>query len=307
MTINENLSEFMGRSVSDYDPAVGLTDAARTAYRVRVDWNQHEAGVTMTELLGKLVADPAAGGLRSLVIGAWDFEQSQDSSAIVEALVAAKDRLGGLEGLFLGDITFEEQECSWIQQSDVTPLFAAFPRLKVLRIRGSSGLMLGEVRHDALEELALESGGLPQEITASVVRADLPRLKRLELWFGDDNYGYDGSLPVLGSLLDGAAFPCLEYLGLMNAEDADEIAKAIAISRVMERIKVLDLSMGTLGDVGGSALLDGAKLGGLRTLRVDHQYMSDEILSRLKAAVPNVEGERASDADDEDRYVELSE
>lgn len=306
MTINENLTEFMGRRVADYEPSTGLVDPDRTAYRVRIDWDQHEAGVTGAALLAQLLADPAAGDLRGLLIGAWDFEQSQDSSAIVQALVGARDRVRALEGLFLGDITYEEQECSWILQSDVTPLFAALSGLKVLRIRGSSGLGLGAVRHEALEELAFESGGLPKAITANVMRAELPRLKRLELWFGDDGYGYDGSLPVLGPLLDGTAFPQLEHLGLMNAQDQDEIACAVAQSRVLDRLKVLDLSMGTLGDVGGAALVDGGKLGNLSVLRVGHHYMSDEVLERLRAAVPKVEGERAGNAD-EDRYVELSE
>ena len=47
--------------------------------------------------------------------------------------MALADRLPALEALFLGDITFEQQEISWIQQSDISPLFLAFPRLRVLR------------------------------------------------------------------------------------------------------------------------------------------------------------------------------
>lgn len=307
MTINENLTEFMGLRVEDYDPAVGLHDAGRTAFRVRVDWDQRDSGGSTAALVEQLAREPAAAELRALVVGAWDFESSEDSSAIVAALVAAKDRLGALEGLFLGDITYEEQECSWIQQCDVTPLFEAFPRLRVLRVRGSTGLALGELRHDALEELAFESGGLPSEITTRVISAQLPRLKRLELWFGEDGYGYDESLPVLGPLLDGTVFPSLEYLGLMNAEDQDEIAKAVASSRILERIKILDLSMGTLGDEGGLALLEGGKLGGLEMLRIDHHYLSDPVLARLRAAVAHVVGDRASTGDEHDRYVELSE
>ena len=58
----------------------------------------------------------------------------------MEALINARGRLTGLRGLFLGDIPYEDCEISWINQTDLTPLFAAFPRLEHFRSRGGEGL-----------------------------------------------------------------------------------------------------------------------------------------------------------------------
>ena len=84
------------------------------------------------------------------------------------------------------------RDSSWIIQTDYNPLLAAFPQLRTLRIRGSSGLTLAPFAHDALEELAIECGGLPRDIADAIAGSTLPALKRLELWLGDDNYGFEG-------------------------------------------------------------------------------------------------------------------
>src|SRR5262245_23786562 len=161
MSIYENLTRFAGRPVADYDANEGLSDPTETAYRVRIDYDASEAGTQLTDVLARLLAEPKAPALKALVIGAWNFDSSLDSGSIVQMLARAGDRLAGLEHLFLGDIISEEQEISWIQQSDISPLFAALPRLRTLRVRGSDKLEVGAVRHEHLEELAFESGGLP--------------------------------------------------------------------------------------------------------------------------------------------------
>ncbi|MFN8512832.1 MAG: hypothetical protein U0841_09645 [Chloroflexia bacterium] len=65
-----------------------------------------------------------------------------------------------LTALFFGDIIVEESEISWIEQTDVSPLLAAFPQLEIFGVRGGNGLSFGQLRHDVLQTLIVETGGL---------------------------------------------------------------------------------------------------------------------------------------------------
>lgn len=312
MTINENLTEFAGKPVRDYDPSKGLKDPASTSYRIRLDWDAHEEGLRITDLLSKFLQEPGAREVESLVIGAWDFESSENSSGIVELIAAAKDTLSGLRALFLGDIVCEEQEVSWIQQSDISPLFLTLPELRQLRVRGADGLEVGAISHDKLEHLAFESGGLPSRIVGAVVNAHLPELTHLELWLGEENYGYDGSVNQLDPIIVGDCFPKLRYLGLKNSEEQDKIAKRVAKSPILERLEVLDLSMGTLTDEGAKALLHSPSLGNLKKLDIHHHFVSDEVVDKLKKAVPNLDASEVQEEEDDGdgdvwRFIAVSE
>src|SRR4051812_43476346 len=100
---------------------------------------------------------------------------------VIEPLIAARGRLPNLRSLFLGDITSEECEISWINQGDVTPLLAAYPLLEEFRVRGVEQLSFAGLRHANLRSLAIESGGLPACVLEEVWAADLPELEHLEL------------------------------------------------------------------------------------------------------------------------------
>ncbi|MCA8956334.1 MAG: STM4015 family protein [Planctomycetes bacterium] len=305
MTIQYNLESFAGKPVQDYSPDVGLTDPTGTAYALRLDFDSVEAGGKMPELIEQLLGDARVAELQALVIGFWHYEMDVDSSEIVEALASARDRMPGLRALFLGDITGEEQEISWIAQSDVSPLLLAFPELEVLRVRGSSGLDIGAIRHAKLREFAFETGGLPASVMAHAATADCPELRHLELWLGSDEYGYNGSLDLLAPLLAGDHFPKLTYLGLKNSQEQDEIARLVAASPLLERLTVLDLGMGTLTDRGAEALLAAPALGNLECLDIRFHYVSPEMVGKLEAVVAKVlagEAEEPDEDDDETHY-----
>ena len=94
---------------------------------------------------------------------------------IVEALVAARETLPSLRALFLGDITSEENEISWIKQSDVTPLLDAYPAPGALPGPGRGrAWSFGSLRHEHLRSLVVESGGLAGEVVRAVAASDLP-------------------------------------------------------------------------------------------------------------------------------------
>ncbi|MFF3485935.1 STM4015 family protein [Streptomyces sp. NPDC002701] len=263
--------------------------------------------------------DPAQ--VRALVLGMGAYGSEDDvgdPAGTTDRLVAAAGRLTGLEALYLADLTFEEAELSWIVQGDITPVLSAYPRLLELGVRGSNGgdgepgLRLSPLRHEHLRTLRLENGGLPGEVTRSLAASDLPALRRLDLWLGEEYYGCSTTLADLAPLLDGDRLPALRHLGLQNSEMQDEIAAAVAGAPVVARLAFLHLGLGTLSDVGAEALLGGQPLTHLQELDLHHHFLSEPMMRRLRealepAGVKVVLDGREQPREDERRYVAAGE
>ncbi|HEY3325096.1 MAG TPA: STM4015 family protein [Planctomycetota bacterium] len=305
--LSSHVEELAGFKVVDFDPEKPVK--AKLMYRLALDYDAAESGSTMPDLIAKYLQQPLAKESLGLIIGSWGDPAGTDSSRIVEALVAARTKLSALRYLFIGDITSEESEISWIQQTDMSPVFSAYPQLEYFRVRGNTNLSLGKPKNDALKTLIIETGGLSAEVVRQVLRASLPNLEHLELWLGTDNYGGDSTIDDLKALLDGKIFPKLKYLGLRDSENADEIAQAIASSPILMRIKTFDLSLGTLSDAGAQHLLDSAGMKELKVLDLHHHYLSDAMMKKLRK-LPievNLDEQEDAGADGEDRYVAVSE
>ncbi|KAK1183288.1 STM4015 family protein [Streptomyces sp. NBS 14/10] len=223
--------------------------------------------------------------VRALIFGVWGEAYANDSSTVIEPLVAAKDRFSSLDAVFIGDIDAEQAEISWIQQSDVTRVLDAFPGLRELKIRGGSGLVFPAVTHEHLHTLCFESGGLPGAVVRGVCDSELPALERLEMWLGVDEYGGDSTVADLAGLLSGGRFPALRHLGLQNSEIQDEIATAVAAAPIVAQLVSLNLSMGILTDAGAEALLEGQPLTHLKTLDLHHNFFSEAMEQRLRDAL----------------------
>ncbi|XKK38794.1 hypothetical protein HFP72_30790 [Nocardiopsis sp. ARC36] len=88
--------------------------------------------------LARFVEEVDTSRVVALVIGDWGFEEGSDISSrgLRDALIAHAPALPALRSLFLGDITFEENEISWIQHCDMAPLLAAYPHLEEFTVRG---------------------------------------------------------------------------------------------------------------------------------------------------------------------------
>ena len=313
MTIEEHATAFATLPVRDYDSDEGIIEPENFAYRLSVSYDASESGETMTGLLAGFLEDPAAGRVRALVIGPWEnvYDSSTNSERIVEALVASAGTLTSLTAIFLGDVIREESEISWIQQSDVTPLFDAYPRLEHFRVRGGSGLVIGSLRHQGLKSLIVETGGLDAEVVRGIVSSELPRLDHLELWLGDSGYGRTATLDNLSPILRGDVFPALSYLGLRNCEESNELAAAVARAPILSRIKVLDLSLGDLNDEGAMALAQGPGIVRLEKLDIHHHYVTPPVIATLKALGVEVDASDQKESDtydgDEHRYIAVSE
>ena len=308
MTFNEHVQQFAGKPVVNFQENTGITDPADTAYRLSID--DYEDQEPLHERFVRLLADPASDQLTALVIGVWGpWEELYEYSSgpIVEALVTAAPQLPHLTALFLGDIISEENEVSWIIQTDVSPLWTAFPKLEVLQIRGSNGLSLGTVQHAFLKSLTIECGGMPQNVLKEIANAKLPALEHLELYLGDAGYGFDGSIADVEALFVAGKFPGLKSLGLRDSEIADQVAMTVAKSPLVEQLEVLDLSLGTLGDEGGQALLDCPALSKLKKLDLHHHYLSDGMMQKFQALPIEVDVSGQESEGDYGRYVAVGE
>jgi hypothetical protein len=257
--------------------------------------------------------DPGAREVSALVISEW-FDLIPGGGPIdpmVEELVAGREKLLNLRAIFIGEITQEESEISWIVLGDFAPLLGAYPQLEELWVRGG-GPGFGKLRLPNLRTLVVQSGGLDRAAVNEVANAeDLSSLEHLELWLGTEEYGGDSTIDDVRPILAGDRFPKLKYLGLRNADFTDDIAEAVVSSPLLERIEVLDLSMGTLGDRGAKALLACPAIRQLKKLDVHHHYCSEAVEAELRAMPIEVDASEREEADkdgeDEYRYVAVSE
>ncbi len=309
--ISEHATGWLGLPVKLFDAAAseeGARDYARTIYRLALDW---DAEVDFPTLFSRFVANPAAAQTSAIIIGQFHGDDpSAGSGEVVQLLVSARNKLPNLRGIFLGDMISEENEISWIVQSDISPLLTAYPNLEHLRVRGASELSLGgRLAHQRLKSLTIESGGLPPQIIHEIADSQLPALEHLELWLGTPNYGGDATIEDIQPFLKGGLFPKLKYLGLRDSEFADQIAEALKSAPIVTQLESLDLSLGTLSDEGGSALLENSGLQRLKQLDLHYHYLSEKMMASLKRAFPkvNLDEAQGSKTDPDERYVSVSE
>ncbi len=296
---------FTGKTVRSFDKTKTDLDPAKNIFDLRVEWDDDRSWL---DIFSDFLAYPNIEKTTGIVIGNWHKDAIRRPDDIVRALIASRDKLPNITAIYWGDIESEECEMSWIDNPDLSPLLTAYPDLEYLLVRGIGGLSLGSLQHDKLRFLGIESGGLPQHILEEVLNAKLPELTHLELWLGDSYYGFNFGLEALQPLLQGKLFPKLAYLGLCDSEITDEIAQAIVDAPILDQLKGLDLSMGTLGDEGAQALMASEKVRQLKWLIIIHIYCSEAMMDQLNALPISVDlGAWDSRTPKEDRYVQVSE
>ncbi len=300
MTVSSYADEFFGLPIVEFREG-GSIGSRDCAYRLM---QEYDASQSQRDFLEEFLAKYGKPGPQAIVFGPWG-EAGTPPAEYLDTLI--KHRLSNLRAVFIGDMTFEDCEISWIQQDDYTAFLAAYPDLEVLRIRGGGALTLPKTTLSKLRELAVETGGLPSSVVQSIADSTFPALKKLELWLGSDNYGFDGNLDTYKSLLAKIRPERLEYLGLRNSSIADEIAEFVAQQSWLATLHTLDLSMGTIGDVGAKALLASPHIRGLKVLNLEHHYISTPLVEKLKALPITLVIDEAEKGDEDDRYVQVSE
>lgn len=239
--------------------------------------------------------------LEELVIGSWGNSWERGCQKLIDDIVANADRFSHIRKLFIGDMDFEDCEVSWIIQGDYSALWAAMPQLRELTIKGSTELVLGDICHDTLEALTIICGGLSTDIIKSIQNAKLPKLKKLLLYIGVEEYGFDGNESTIRELLECADFPELTYLGICDSEMQDELTKVVLESKFMGQIHTLDLSNGTLSDKGGALLLEKIpEFPNIQKLDLHYNFLSDEMAKKLETLPVEVDSSDRNVADGEE-------
>jgi hypothetical protein len=265
----------------------------------------------VSDLLSAMLQLEGSDKLERLNVGLISQWDGNDTYAEALGLLAADGQKPGLKDVFVGDFTQDESEISWVDIGDVSALYAATPNLENLKVRGG-GIGLGDLRLPKLESLVIESGGLPAGAIASVDRAELPKLRKLELWFGSSEYGAEGNAGMLAGLMGGAGYPELRDLGVRNSEFTDQIVAALVNAPILSQLERLDLSMGTLTDAGAAVLAANVeKLRHLKKIDVDDNYLSEAGIRTLRDAFGrkvNIGVQDKLDPDNpNDRYVSVGE
>lgn len=308
MSFSSNATYFNGQKVEDFNIEEGISNPA-IAYRFRTDYDGEQDYVI--KALNRFLEDPKFSQVQNFVIGMWSNEHDDSPSSILELLVKNKAKLQQIKGIFFGDITYEENEVSWIENTSHAALLEALPALEVYQVRGGNGLLLGKLDHQGLKKLIVQTGGMGSDLLAEVAQANLPNLTHLELWLGAENYGFSGTVEQVMATYRGTKanhLPALNYLGLRNSEIADKIAAALKDDPILERIETLDLSKGILSDVGAEALFDNPSIKNLKKLDLQHNYISDDWAEKLNDLGVKIDlSERNTEEEEDYRYVEVGE
>ncbi|SNT24955.1 hypothetical protein SAMN05446037_10625 [Anaerovirgula multivorans] len=265
------------------------------------DYEDYEDGDkdahTMAE---EILSDPEIKELKEIIIGCWGESYENSVQSILDELVANKEKILHIESLYVGDMTFEECEVSWIEQGNYSELISELPNLKHLTIKGSNGLSLKNLNHQNLESLEIICGGLPQSVIEEIAESYLPKIKKLNLYFGVENYGFDGDIEDIKKLLQNPHLKNLKYLGLGNSEIQDEIVEVTLNSEMISNLEILDFSNGTLSDKGAQIIIDNIdKLKHLQLLNLHYNFITDEYIEKLKKLPIQINLDEQMENDDE--------
>lgn len=266
-----------------FNPEIGISDTIGTAYRLNINWRKLiNSQETTRKEFDLFLQDPRSSQVEALLL---PIGRTGDCNDLVKVLVEGKNWLTNLKALYIGDMYDYEYKTSDVTLSNMSPVLEAYPHLEALQVRGIGesdygyedneggfgyeGLSFYKTRHENLKTLIIETGyKLSRKLINQICALELPSLEYLELWLGHDTdtyypvwaleeerYSIDNSaFKHLSPIISGAVFPQLKYLGLRSSNYSDAIAQAIVNFPLINNLKVLDLSMGTL-TVKGAKLI----------------------------------------------------
>jgi len=310
MTIYQNIAEFAGKNVVEYQKDSSF-DPETQAVRVSVGYDEAEDGVTLLSLMTELSTNSQASDITHLIIGTWEEAFETTPKETVTFLTENPELFPALSCVFFGEMTSEENEMSWIYQVDYQDFLKSYPKLEHFQARGGNDLKLSGMKSEHLKTLIIETGGMDESILQNIIESELPNLEHLELWLGEDDYGWSGSVVQIEKIIAKYGNQ-VSYLGLKNSQIEDDIAISLAKnSDHWKSVQVLDLSMGNLTDKGAEELLSCPNINSLEYLNLKHHFLSDEMMSKLKNLKIKVNVDEQEEVDvydgEEYRYISVGE
>ncbi|HEU0031629.1 MAG TPA: hypothetical protein VFQ53_13410 [Kofleriaceae bacterium] len=266
-----------------------------------------EDGASLDETIANLLALPIARFVESLRFGLAGCDDANDWTDTITAVTRAA-QAPYLRELRFDDYGRDDSEISDVAFGDFSHAWSQLPALETLEIRAGAGGTLGTLRLPKLRRLVRISGGLRKAELAEIVAAELPALEHLELWLGDPQYGANVTLEALSRVLAGLSWPVLRHLGLVNCSFTNQLVPALARSAIVTRLRSLDLSHGTLDDLGVEHLLANvAAFHHLESIDVSDNFLDAGALGRLCERLPNIRSTIQRGANHGERYVALGE
>ncbi|WP_062055449.1 STM4015 family protein [Aquimarina longa] len=306
MTVNQYQETFNNKPVKVFQ--IGDTIDPNVCYKVE---SPYEDKHSVVDRLKSLVETGATDTMQELIIGAWQDSYEVDPTAILNYLITHKSSFLQLKHVFIGDMTYEDCEMSWINQTDYNQFLTTFSELETFCVRGGQGLKIGKVNLPKLKKLRIETGGLDEEVITSLIasKASFENLEYLEIWLGTDEYGATVTIDKVKELIDGVGFPKLTHLGLQNSDMQDEIAILLKDHPILSRIETLDISMGTLTKKGAEALLANDGLLQLKHINCRHHFIPDNLIKELVEKFKNqhINLSDQEEIEDDWLYVEVGE
>jgi hypothetical protein len=185
--------------------------------------------------------------------------------------------------------TFDNIEGFLATRADVTALLPALRDLERLELQAGQ-VSFDRVDLPELRDFQLRTAGLGRDTLRAVTAARWPALDRLTLWFGSPRHGGDCRVEDLAPIFEGEHFPRLRHLRLMNATFTDRLCEALVSSRLLPRLRSVDLSLGLMTDEGARTLArHAAALGHLQKLSLTNNALTREGEALLTATSLPVE------------------
>jgi uncharacterized protein (TIGR02996 family) len=306
--LKEHEDEWLGETLSELKSNGELSTAWRYGLLKSVAMGGDEfSEASAKDAYEALARCRAAKFLRDLEIRVFDTE---DGNPEYQACIDAMAKKGLPKTLRSLAFDVKDFQISWSDLGDLSKLYPQLQKLEELRLKIGQ-MNLGKIELPSLEKLEIVTGGFDAKNMKAIATAKWPKLESLVLYLGSDDYGGNCSIDDVEPILTGKAIPNVKHLGLCNSELADDIARAVAKSKVLAQLRTLDLSKGTMGDDGARAILDDAKaFAHLEKIDLSDNYISDDLCAALEKALGEGKVDTTSQGDGEDpddRYVQISE
>lgn len=277
-----------------FNPDIGISDPIGTAYKLNINWRRLiNSQETTRKEFNLFLQDRRSSQVEALLLPLGRIGNCND---LINVLIEGKNWLTNLKALYIGDMYDYEYKTSDVTLSNMSPVLEAYPHLELLQVRGfgredNGGLSFYKIRHENLKTLIVETGYmLSHKLINQICALELPSLEYLELWLGNDldypvseigekeeSYSIDNSaFKHLSPIISGTVFPQLKYLGLRSCNYSDAVAQAIVSSPLINSLKVLDLSMGTLTGKGAKALQNCIKVNQLNCRVITEPHTNSE-------------------------------
>ncbi len=202
------------------------------------------------DALTSLFRLPTARFLRELTLGDFGGEEdpTEDFSPLVQAMVKSPPPKT-LRRLVIDP---KRVRLSSIEMGEMGPLLAQLQQLEELSVRAAV-VGLGKIDLPELLRFKLVTRAT-KAVVRSIATARWPKLSNLVIGFGKTAGG--ATLVDLAPIFDGTTTPSLTHLGLRGLPFADEVVLKLRGSKILPRLRSLDLSRGALTRAGADMLVE---------------------------------------------------